>query len=317
MAPTAPDERRQELAELAGVADQLGDPTLAFWATYWGFWTDFLVGDIRRFAAGLDEADRLARALGQPFYRWMIGYVRSSLSRIVGHLAEAEAVARETLELGQAAGIPDSYHIYGSNLFFIRYDQGRLDDVLELLRRAVAREHHNPLTPVSLAVALCELDRGGEARTVFDEAATGDFGALPGNFLWLFGLSMAAEACAWLGDTDRAAILHARLAPHCGLLAKAGPAAIGAVDHYVALLATTLEFLDEAEARFAAAEAIHQRAGAPTWLARTRLEWARMLLTRRQPGDAERARELLGQALASARELGLGNVERRTVALLQ
>src|SRR5207245_972271 len=76
MAPTAPDERRQELAELAGVADQLGDPTLAFWATYWGCWTDFWVGDIQRFAAGLDEADRLARALGQPFYRWMIGYVR-------------------------------------------------------------------------------------------------------------------------------------------------------------------------------------------------------------------------------------------------
>jgi hypothetical protein len=41
-----------------------------------------------------------------------------------------------------------------------------------------------------------------------------------------------------------------------------------------------------------------------------------MLLTRRQPGDAERARQLLGQALDAARELGLGNVERRAVELL-
>jgi hypothetical protein len=41
-----------------------------------------------------------------------------------------------------------------------------------------------------------------------------------------------------------------------------------------------------------------------------------MLLTRRKPGDAERARELLGQALTSARELGLANVERRAVELL-
>jgi hypothetical protein len=56
--------------------------------------------------------------------------------------------------------------------------------------------------------------------------------------------------------------------------------------------------------------------GAPTWLARTHLEWARMLLMRRQPGDVERARELLGQALATARELGLGTVERRAVELL-
>jgi hypothetical protein len=58
------------------------------------------------------------------------------------------------------------------------------------------------------------------------------------------------------------------------------------------------------------------RIGAPTWLARTRLEWARMLLTLRGAGDMERAQELLRQALTTARELGLGNVERRAMALL-
>jgi hypothetical protein len=41
-----------------------------------------------------------------------------------------------------------------------------------------------------------------------------------------------------------------------------------------------------------------------------------MLLTRGQPGDTERASELLGPALAAARELGLANVERRAVELL-
>ena len=40
-----------------------------------------------------------------------------------------------------------------------------------------------------------------------------------------------------------------------------------------------------------------------------------MLLTRRDAGDPDRARELLGQALATARELGLANVERQAVAL--
>jgi hypothetical protein len=65
------------------------------------------------------------------------------------------------------------------------------------------------------------------------------------------------------------------------------------------------------------AVAKESRIQAPIWLARTRLEWARMLLTRHQPGDLERARELLGQAITSARELGLGNLERKAVALLQ
>jgi hypothetical protein len=44
---------------------------------------------------------------------------------------------------------------------------------------------------------------------------------------------------------------------------------------------------------------------------------ARMLFTRRQLGDIERTRELLGQAIAGARKLGLGNIERKAVPLLQ
>jgi hypothetical protein len=35
-----------------------------------------------------------------------------------------------------------------------------------------------------------------------------------------------------------------------------------------------------------------------------------------QQGEAERSRELLGEALATARNLGFGNIERRAVALL-
>jgi hypothetical protein len=41
-----------------------------------------------------------------------------------------------------------------------------------------------------------------------------------------------------------------------------------------------------------------------------------MLLVRRVPEDAQRAKDLLERALATARELGLANVERLAVALL-
>ena len=90
----------------------------------------------------------------------------------------------------------------------------------------------------------------------------------------------------------------------------------GAVAHYLGLLAATLDRFDEAEAHFAAAAATHERFGAPAWLARTRCEWAAMLSRRGGPGDAERARHLLDQALATARELGLASLERRAVELL-
>jgi EAL domain-containing protein (putative c-di-GMP-specific phosphodiesterase class I) len=47
------------------------------------------------------------------------------------------------------------------------------------------------------------------------------------------------------------------------------------------------------------------RLGASAWLARTEQGYAQMLLARRHAGDAERARELLRRALATARELGM------------
>jgi hypothetical protein len=95
-----------------------------------------------------------------------------------------------------------------------------------------------------------------------------------------------------------------------------GATATAAVAHYLGLLATALGRFDEADVRFAAAAAMHERLSAPALLARTRLEWAHMLMVRLEAGDAERARQLLDHALVTAREFGLGTVERRALALL-
>jgi hypothetical protein len=82
------------------------------------------------------------------------------------------------------------------------------------------------------------------------------------------------------------------------------------------VLATTSGDFAEAERHFADAAATHERIPAPIWLACTQLEWGRMLLTRRHPGDPDRARDLLGRALDTARHRGLANIERRVTQLL-
>src|SRR5207253_826654 len=88
------------------------------------------------------------------------------------------------------------------------------------------------------------------------------------------------------------------------------------LDRYLGMLATTLGRYFEADAHFAAAAAIHTRIGAPAWLARTQVDWGRMLLRRDGKGDAEQAGELLASALRTARRIGLPTVERRSAALL-
>jgi hypothetical protein len=91
----------------------------------------------------------------------------------------------------------------------------------------------------------------------------------------------------------------------------------GCTDHYLGMLAVTTGRDADAEEHFRAAAATHERIQAPIWLARTRLEWARMLLGRSKVGDVEQASELLRQALATAREVGLANIERQAAVLLQ
>jgi hypothetical protein len=125
-----------------------------------------------------------------------------------------------------------------------------------------------------------------------------------------------AAVAEHLGAADHAERLVAVLRPYAGQAVPLMVVPTQSVTHHLGLLFTTLGHYDEAEAWFAAAAATHERLGAPHWLASTRLERARMLLARRAAGDAERARDLLGHALATARELGLVSLERRTVALL-
>jgi hypothetical protein len=90
----------------------------------------------------------------------------------------------------------------------------------------------------------------------------------------------------------------------------------GPVAFFLAPLCATVADWSAADMYFAAAAATHERIGAPSWLARTRVEWARMLLARAEAGDAERADDLLQQALTAARDLGLVNIERGAAELL-
>ena len=50
---------------------------------------------------------------------------------------------------------------------------------------------------------------------------------------------------------------------------------------------------------------MNARMGARPWLAHTQHDYARMLLARDQPGDAERALELLAEAVSTYHSLGM------------
>ena len=91
--------------------------------------------------------------------------------------------------------------------------------------------------------------------------------------------------------------LQAMLEPYADqlVMTSQGGCITGSVSYYLGLLATTIGDWPQAETRFTAAAETHARIGAPIWLARTRMEHARMLLLRASPGTTS------GPANCSAR----------------
>jgi tetratricopeptide (TPR) repeat protein len=132
---------------------------------------------------------------------------------LAGRLADAERLIEEALQLGRPA-TPNALLVYGVQLYGLRREQGRLDEI-EPAIKAFAEEHAAmPAFRSGLALLCCQLGRLAEARTIFDELAARHFDQFPRDATWLNGMDELAQVCAALGDRERAAQLYARLAPY-------------------------------------------------------------------------------------------------------
>ena len=150
---------------------------------------------------------------------------------------------------------------------------------------------------------------------MFDDLATDDFAGLPFDMEWLYGMSLLAETCCSLDDTESAAVLYELLAPYAAFNVVDTPEGIrGSVSRYLGLLAATLERWNAAGKHYDNASAMNASMGARPWQAHTQADHARMLLSRNAPGDREQAQALLDAARVSYRELNLNSYVASTSA---
>ncbi|MGH9042381.1 MAG: ATP-binding protein [Acidimicrobiia bacterium] len=316
-APSTLAERRANIDELISAAEALGDSFTLAWGWYYRLRVSLESADGEGARAALDRVQALDRELAQPTLHWFSAFTQATMLMNEGHLAEAEVDIQKAKEMADATGQPDGHLYWASQMFMLRSDQGRLEE-LEDTFLALRAEHPSfGLTAGLLAVVHCESDRLDEARAMLEWLGRDGFSVLPVEPTWLFALTASSVAAVRLDDRAKAAALFDLLSPYAEQSAALTAAYGGSVAYYLGVLATTLARFDEAETHFATAEAAHTRMTAPAWLARTHLERARMLLRRGSPGDAERARSLLEETLGTATGLGLGGIERQAIALLE
>ncbi|NOT54654.1 MAG: hypothetical protein HOP18_08635, partial [Deltaproteobacteria bacterium] len=229
-----------------------------------------------------------------------------------GRFMEVEPRLQQAVELAPLSPhLPDALLSVSAQTLMLRREEGRLHELEAALAGAVEQYPTTPAVRCTLVYFLSELGRKEEAQREFERWAGDNFTTLPRDMLWLFALTNLATGCVFLKDTERAALLYALLLPHAEQNVVIAPTSAYAdtVAHSLGMLATLLERWDEAEHHFAFAIDRNLWMGARPRLAHTQYSYARMLRTRNQDGDEDKAEALLSQAFAAAQELGMTGLE--------
>ena len=262
-------------------------------------------GDVPGVRQEFQVMGQLAAELNQPAQHWWMAAHGATLALLEGRLGDAETFIERARERGERAQRYDALTYYQIQRFALRREQGRLAETLSDLERAAEADPGRPLLRCTLAVAYHELGRAADALRVYGELAGADFGALAVNNDWLLSAALLAEVAASADDADSADVLYRRLIPFDGLNVDTYEVSTGAVARYLGLLARRTARLEEARHHFETAIAMNERMGARLWLAHTQRDYARLLLARNGRGDRPRAAELLKEARATYRDLGM------------
>jgi len=210
--------------------------------------------------------------------RWQALSRHATSALIAADIATARTLSRQAAHLGESIGEPDWSNVADSQLWeILRFTNER--------RQYQHIGHNRDIIagwPPWQALGLAddgELDEARELLAGFDI----DRSFRPGPRTRPEPASMAvvSEAVAAAGTRKQREEMYRRLTPLARLHVISGGCAAysGAFDHYLGLLAASLEDANQAHIHFATAVAMHQRLGAPAWLALSHRHLDRLAIT--------------------------------------
>jgi hypothetical protein len=129
-------------------------------------------------------------------------------------------------------------------------------------------------------------------------------------------LTRSREVCRRLGQTDRAAKLLTVVTRWAGqiLVGGGGLSIDGASDRAMGHLLAALGRFDEADAAYTTAAELEHTAGFPPFVARTKYWHATALIERDEPGDQQRAQQLLDDTIDLTERLHMPLLRRHAEA---
>jgi AAA ATPase domain len=314
--PDTPKERLAVLAELERLAAD--DEELATEAELLRATVLLELADARATAL-LAALARRARHSRLARVRWLGRSREAMLAVLAGDLDLADRLAAEVRRLGDELRIPDVDHVSAGLRAGVDSLRGRpSQELLDSVERLVGRVGVPVTSPRGwMTVMLLGQDRPAWIDAYARGALDVDPDDVPRDWMWLRSSVILAEFNAAAGDAAACARWYDTLAPYQDRTAVAGGSVLflGAVAHYLGLLAAAGGRREPARRHLEDAAAVHERLGARPWLLRSRLELARLL--RDDPDGRDRADELLRGVLEGAGRLGLEALAASATGLLE
>lgn len=307
--PSTVAERLANTAELIELVDRLDDPNLQVFARWWRAVAALQAADRSEADACLDEACRLAEALGEPFMGCASLMLAANRELLWGELDEVAKLMDRYYELGQLSDAVDIKGPYTFHQAWLLHERGRLDEALPALEARRPRYGAVPHWEAVTALFWWEAGHRQNAVATLERFAAEDFASVPSAFIWGHTMCSLAELAAAAEHRPAARRLRELLAPYADQLSADAAVCTGPVAYYLGLLAAALEDWDAATGYFEQAGALSDHIGAIRWANRVALARARLLLARDRPGDRETAVELLQATAAAARREGQTAVE--------
>ena len=283
-----------------------GDIWRSMWATGSRTRVHLLFGDLAAARESIARHRERAMAFRFVLFRFQCEVFDSTLAIAEGRFDDAERSIEEAELVGADEPTLPSAGIYGLQMFLIRREQGRLEEMRPTLQLLRTLSSSQPVWRPGLALAYAELGLVHEARAIMAELAVDGFGAVPRDNLWPIALSFLADTCLLLEDAASAPVLLAELDRFAGHTLAAGfSACAGPADRLRAGLAELAGQPDRADQTVLDALALVERSGSPVWRARLEQTWSWMLARR---GDDAGAAGHLASARAIAGSIGQGSV---------
>ena len=295
-----------------------GQPLIALWGHKWRIDAALELGQMTTVTDELSEVAALAAATRLPLLRWHDLRLRASVAALYGRFPEAVELNEQARVIGIDELSQDLSAAGMSAAFDMQHALVTGDDLSSWREENLTMLYAADEVPIVLVSrGLVSLLRDGRdaAAPHYEELrrrlVEPDFAASEGVSTNLVPLVEA------FSDVATATLLADLIAPHVIAAGGAGVYCCGSLAVLLGRLAVVRGRLDEAIAHFDEAIAVDTRTGARPAVVHDLIGLARALLDRAAPGDHQRAKSLLRQAMDEGRRLRMPGPVRTAASLAE